>query len=47
MSLIWLNCLRQLKDDVEKDKKNVEKIKENTHHHLIIVKINNNNKNTV
>lgn len=28
MSLIWLNCLRQLKDDVEKDRKNMEKIKE-------------------
>ena len=28
MSLIWLNCLRQLKDDVEKDKKNMEKLKE-------------------
>ena len=28
MSLIWLNCLRQLKDDVEKDKKNMQKLKE-------------------
>ena len=28
MSLIWLNCLRQLKNDVEKDRKNMEKMKE-------------------
>ena len=30
MSLIWLNCLRQLKEDVENDKKKLQQIKEVT-----------------
>lgn len=32
MSLIWLNCLRQLKEDVENDKKKLDQIKEIVSH---------------